>query len=150
MKALWVAVALVTLGGCAPAGAETARDFPRIRLSWEDGSGPARLAEGDQRRAIGYRHVALEQAPPAIWFRYPEPRRVRFHMRGVAFPVRAYWIGSSGCVLGWTDMNPGSRRHQSPEPVRAVLEVPHHALEHYPLERGDCIRAHAARGRQTR
>ena len=140
MRRTLVLTATLVLAACSPAGAETARDFPRIQLSWDGGSGPARLAEGDRRRGIGYRHIGLEQAPAAIWFHYPEPRRVRFHMQGVAFPVRAWWIDPSGCVLDWTDMVPGTAGHRPPAPVGAVLEVPLRFRERYPLEPGDCIR----------
>lgn len=136
-------ILMMTLGSVctlADADSESADQFPRIRLDWLGGSGPARLAYTARERSIGYRHLSREEAPPAIYFRYPEPRTVHFHMRDVAFPVRAWWLDADGCVLAFTDMEPGTDGHASPEPVIGVLEVPLFRLDDYPLEAGDCIR----------
>lgn len=137
-----VMLALLSGPACTSAGAEAERadQFPRIRLDWPGGSGPARLAYTARERSIGYRHLSREEAPPAIYFRYPEPRKVHFHMRDVAFPVRAWWLDADGCVLAFTDMEPGTEGHRPPAPVGAVLEVPRSRLDHYTLEIGDCVR----------
>jgi uncharacterized membrane protein (UPF0127 family) len=138
--ALLVPVAGMLLGpGSVQARADSADDFPRIRVVWPSGSGPARLAYTNRQRSIGYRHLAREQAPPAIYFRYPEPRKVHFHMRDVRFPVRAWWLDTDGCALSFTDMEPGTDGHTPPEAVTAVLEVPLFRLGAYPLRVGDCI-----------
>ncbi|GEM_PF-5211986 len=136
-----VILALWLLHGCgfAEAGDARADDFPRIRLEWAEGSAPARLAYTSRERSIGYRHIEREQAPPAIYFRYPEPRKVHFHMLEVAFPVRAWWLDADGCVLAFTDMEPGTQGHVPPEPVIGVLEVPLFRVQDYPVETGDCI-----------
>ena len=134
-------VILPLSSACTPAAArnEDADDFPRIRVEWPDGSAPARLAYTSRERSIGYRHIEPSEAPPAIYFRYPEPRKVRFHMREVAFAVRAWWLDAEGCVLAFADMKPGTEGHEPPEPVIGVLEVPLFRLDEYSLEKGDCI-----------
>lgn len=136
-----VMLALLAGPACTSAGAEAERadQFPRIRLDWPGGWGPARLAYSSRERSIGYRHLDRDKAPPAIYFRYPEPRKVHFHMRDVVFPVRAWWLDANGCVLTFTDMEPGTEDYRPPEPVIGVLEVPLFRLDEYPLEAGDCI-----------
>ncbi len=126
--------AVVLLHGCGSAQGrdDSANDFPRIRVAWSTGSGPARLAYTSRQRSIGYRHLERREAPPAIYFRYPEPRKVHFHMRAVSFPVRAWWLDADGCALSFTDMRPGTDGHTPPEAVTAVLEVPSFRLDDYP------------------
>jgi len=134
-------LAAFLLCGCGPADAQGQRadDFARIRVDWPGGSAPARLASTSRERGTGYRHIPRNEAPPAIYFRYPEPREVHFHMRDVAFPVRAWWLDANGCVVTFTDMEPGTEGHVPPEPVTGVLEVPLFRVDDYPVERGDCI-----------
>lgn len=135
---LLLAAACARLIVASPQG--DARDLPAVRVITPSGTMPAVLAATPDQRALGYRHIDRAVAPPAIWFRYPSPRAVTFHMRDVSFSVRAYWLDEAGCVAGWTDMAPGDEGHDSPVAVTAVLEIPGDRLAATELTVGDCLR----------
>lgn len=117
-----------------------ASDFPVTVLLTPWGEMEAALADTTRRRGIGYRNISAQQAPRAIYFRYPSPRPVTFDMRAVRFPVRAYWIAPDHCISGWSEMQPGDGGHDSPAEVIAVLELPQFHPRWRDLAEGDCIR----------
>jgi uncharacterized membrane protein (UPF0127 family) len=132
-------LASVWLSALQADGGRTARDFGVVLLAFEGHELRARLADTPGSRAIGYRYISREQAPPAIYFLYPDERNVTFHMRGVSFPLKTFWLDSDNCILASTFMQPETDDHRPPSPVRAVLEVPADSAWADRLTINDCL-----------
>lgn len=98
----------------------------------------ARLASTAAHRGAGMQHLCPATIRElAILFRFPEPRRPRFHMNNVYAPLDIAFLSTSGRVVSVHRMRPDQPGTTGPdEPVAAALELAAGRAEQLGLERG--------------
>ena len=94
----------------------------------EPGAAPQRLgvriADDSAERAQGMQHLpARVVRDNPIWFVFPEPRRVGWHMRNVRTALDIAYVDASGTVIGVERMTPETSGYGSDAAIAAALEV---------------------------
>ena len=102
--------------GVGGAPADTAASTPR----WLS----VRVADEPHERAQGMQHLpARVVRDHPIWFSFPTPRRVGWHMRNVRIPLDMAYIAADGTVIAVERMVPNGTGYGINEAIAAALEV---------------------------
>lgn len=98
----------------------------------------ARLASTAAHRRAGMQHLCPATVRDlVILFRFPEPRRPRFHMNNVHAPLDIAFLSTSGRVVSVHRMRPGQNGTTGPDRnVAAAVELPAGRAEQLGIERG--------------
>jgi uncharacterized membrane protein (UPF0127 family) len=105
-------------------------EMPKITVSVGDRDYSAHLAATPRHRAAGFQQVPSDRiVQTLLCFRYPEPRRPRFHMRNVASSLRLAWIAPDGRIRSIDHAEPNTAGYRPDAPVGSVLEIhPEHPV----------------------
>ena len=83
-----------------------------------------RIADEADERAQGMQHLparVIRDHP--IWFEFPTPRRVGWHMRNVRIALDMAYVAPDGTVIAVERMEPGQSGYGVDEEIAAALEV---------------------------
>ncbi len=98
-----------------PSGGEQAPPTRRLAV---------RIADDSAERAQGMQHLpARVVRDHPIWFVFPEPRRVGWHMQNVRAPLDIAYVDADGVVIGVERMTPGGSGYGISAEIAAALEV---------------------------
>ena len=149
-RAPWRLVTAVLLLVLVPLGASNAQDqcrattpaveaMPAITLVIAgEQELPARLASIAAHRRAGMQHLCPAAVRDlVILFRFPEPRRPRFHMNNVHAPLDIAFLSTTGRVVSVHRMRPGQNGTTGPDRyVAAAVELPAGRAKELGIERG--------------
>lgn len=96
-----------------------------------------RIADEGAERAQGMQHLpARVVRDNPIWFVFPKPRRVGWHMRNVRVALDIAYVDETGRVIEVERMTPNSSGYGIDAPIAAALEVAAGQAERLGIERG--------------
>lgn len=98
---------------------------------------PVRVADDSAERAQGMQHLPAHIVRDnPIWFVFPEPRRVGWHMRNVRVALDIAYVDETGRVIEVERMTPDSSGYGIDAPIAAALEVAAGQAKRLGIERG--------------
>ncbi len=94
----------------------------------------------------GERAQGMQRLPPAvvreapIWFAFPQPRRVGWHMHNVELALDIAYVDADGVVIGVERMMPGGSGYGTDAAIAAALELAAGQAEQLGIEPGVRLR----------
>ena len=100
-----------------------------------------RVADEADERAQGMQHLpARVVRDHPIWFEFPTPRRVGWHMRNVAIALDIAHVDAAGRVIAVERMAPGGTGYGIDAPIAAALELAAGEAERLGIRPGSRLR----------
>lgn len=110
-----------------------------LRISVGGASAAAWVASTPGTRHCGLSHRRELDPNRGMLFVFPRSQPLTFWMKDTRIPLTIAFLDASGQILSLEAMDPSQpyRQHQSPEPSRYALEMPHGWFRENGVQEGD-------------